>query len=163
MELEGIRIRGWRLFLKGLSHEIFIGWLWIWRQDRKFVLFTAGHCNTSIHKRIRVCFPSGKLRLFLCAILKHGHMLVACTVCAEKNDRSLTFHNGISRKDRAMKLMAYERTWPNVQYDWVSLSYHENSLSGFVFYKNKNIAHSQPSHQPWPIFWPVLKIKYLDS
>ena len=69
------------------------------------------------------------------------------TVCAEKNDRSLTFNNEISRKDRAMKLMAYERTWSNVQYGWVSLSYHENSLSGLVFYKNKNIAHSQPSHQ----------------
>ncbi len=34
-----------------------------------------------------------------------------------KNDRSLTFNNGISRNDRAMKLIAYERTWPNVQYD----------------------------------------------
>ncbi len=67
------------------------------------------------------------------------------TVYAEKNDRSLTLNNWILRKDRAMKLMAYERTWPNVQYDWVSLSYHENSSSGLVFYKNKNIAHiSQP-------------------
>jgi hypothetical protein len=65
-------------------------------------------------------------------------------VYAEKNDRSLTLNNWIPRKDRAMKLMAYERTWPNVQYDWVSLSYHKNSSSGLVFYKNKNIAHSQP-------------------
>jgi hypothetical protein len=40
--------------------------------------------------------------------------------------------------------MAYERTWPNVQYDSFSLSYHENSFSGLLFYKNKNIAHSQP-------------------
>ena len=75
-------------------------------------------------------------------------MIILITVCAEKNDRSLTFNNGIFRKDRAMKLMAYERTWPNVQYDWVSLSYHENSLSRLILYKNKNIAQSQPSHQP---------------
>ncbi len=66
------------------------------------------------------------------------------TVCAEKNDRSLTLNNWIPRKDRAMTFIAYERTWPNVQYGRVSLSYHENSLSGFVFYKNKNIAHSKP-------------------
>jgi hypothetical protein len=71
-------------------------------------------------------------------------ILPSSTVYAEKNDRSLTLNNWIPRKDRAMKLMAYERTWPNVQYDWISLSYHENSLSGLVFYKNKNIAHSQP-------------------
>jgi len=61
-----------------------------------------------------------------------------------KNYRSLTLNNWIPRKDKAMKLMANERTWPTVQYDWVSLSYHENSLSGLVLYKNKNIAHSQP-------------------
>jgi hypothetical protein len=29
--------------------------------------------------------------------------------------------------------MAYERAWTNVEYDRVSLSYEENSLSGVVF------------------------------
>jgi hypothetical protein len=33
--------------------------------------------------------------------------------------------------------MAYERTWPNVEYERVTLSYHENSLSGVVFIKQK--------------------------
>jgi hypothetical protein len=36
------------------------------------------------------------------------------TVYAEKNDWSLTLNNWIPRKDRAMKLMAYKRNWPNV-------------------------------------------------
>jgi hypothetical protein len=39
----------------------------------------------------------------------------------------------IPRKDRALKLMAYERTLSNVEFDWVSSSYNENSLSGVVF------------------------------
>jgi hypothetical protein len=51
----------------------------------------------------------------------------------------------IPRKDRALKSIAYEKTWPNVEYDRVSLSYHENSLSGVVFYKTKNIAYFQPA------------------
>jgi hypothetical protein len=39
----------------------------------------------------------------------------------------------IPRKDRALKSMAYERTLSNVEFDWVSSSYNENSLSGVVF------------------------------
>jgi hypothetical protein len=58
----------------------------------------------------------------------------------------------IPRKDRALKSMAYERTWPNVEYDQVSLSYHENSLSGVVFYKTEISHISSQSHQSLPDF-----------
>ncbi len=40
--------------------------------------------------------------------------------------------------------MAYDRAWPNVGYDRVSLLYDKNSMSGVVFYKAKRIAYFQP-------------------
>ncbi len=85
-------------------------------------------------------------RPFICKyyfMTVHRNFILLYYSILGKNDRSLTLNNWIPRKDRAMKLIAYERTWPNVQYR-VSLSYHENYLSGLVFYKNKNIAHSKP-------------------
>jgi hypothetical protein len=50
--------------------------------------------------------------------------------------------------------MAYERALSSVEYDWVSSSYNENSLSGVVFLALSQFFYHQENDRRRAELWP---------